>query len=151
MNGTQTALAIGLCVLACISTCILVWHMAWKDGYDAGREYESSRQYWKLIRARREQDRPKPVFDGSDGHPPWYAKVSARKIPGTQSSLLTITPPTLSTVPMTLLTLPGGYIPAAPPKRATDTGELRALTAATDHYLAGMHADGEAYRQEMTS
>lgn len=133
MNGTWTAIAISTCVLACSLTCVWIWYMAWKDGWDAGRDYESSRQYWGMLRERREAERRPVTYGGADGRPPWYVTVSETRrsvsVPG-----------------MSLMTLTGAA--PAPPRRSTDTGELRALTHATDHFVARVEAEGAAWREQ---
>lgn len=105
-----------------VAACVLMWHLAYTDGYNDGRDYEKQR----AIRARESAERSRGRRSPSPAAAPWYQQVPARPQPSRISGAGTVT------------------MPAA----LTDTGELRALT---DDFIEGMTAKAEADRREVLS
>lgn len=137
MNGTWTAIAIGTCILACIAMCIILYKLGYTDGWDARGDHEHDRQARRQLASTRAAGgiRAK-TGPAMNGHPPWDATFSVARsrtaliLPGIPAAALTATAPLAH-------------------RRASDTGEIRMLTAATDLYVTRLQADGDAYRQEM--
>ncbi len=130
MSGTWVAVTVLACICACMGMCILYGQMRYHDGYHDGRQAEKDR---RARRARRELRETRPAAGiraktGTPGAPPWYVTVEARRT--------TVAMPGISMARMT------------PPRRATDTGELRALAAGTDLFINRITADGDAWRKQ---
>lgn len=154
--GDWALLGTVLTVLVVIAGYWLCWHLAYKDGWDDGRDYEQERQYMKSIRARSAAERSRERRGSSLPAAPWYTQAPKHAVSRPRRVVTTaddiapvIVPHGATTVPW--FPQPGrtsGPGTVTMPKLAlTSTGEMRALT---DDFIEGMAAREEAYRQELT-
>lgn len=114
--------------------CYFGGHMAYKDGWEAGRQYEQGRQNERRLRdaarIRAARTVPRPA-------PPWYTVVTASRV-----TYGGISGP--STIP-----IPHRHAPSRP-VTLTRTGEFRsAAIAGTDLYIDQMRASEENYRHTL--
>ncbi len=144
---TWTGLSLSVMVITALY--VITWKLAYKDGWDAGREYEAARGYWKQIRANRAADRRRPR---ELSPAPWPATAPPRP-----ARVVTTAG---DRAPVTVVPVGPARIPLAPqPSRisgagtvalaaVTSTGEMRRLT---DEFIAELAAQGERDRRELTS
>lgn len=148
-------LGLGLTVAAVAALFILVWHLAYKDGYNDGRDYEKQRAYLRALRAEKSADRARARQSSSPAAAPWYQPVPPR--PRTSRVVTTAG----DIAPVTVVPVGPAVIPLRPqPSRIsgagtvplsalTTTGEMRAAT--TEFIAKRIVAQSERDRQEITS
>lgn len=150
-----TALGFGLLVLVTVAGWWLCWKLAYKDGWDDGRDYQKERAYLRAIRAEDEGAERSRVRRGSSlpaAPIPWYSEVH----PGPKPRVVT----TADDLAPVIIPRGATIIPWQPqPGRTSGTGTVAmpALTATgemravTDAFIELIEAREAEYRAGMTS
>lgn len=128
------ALLVTVAVVATL-VCWLFAHFCYKDGWEAGRQYERNRASERRIRDRER------LAAAPRRTEPWIMMTAPKHLDQRAS----LSP---AAVPVPRLTAS----PRASTVLLTSTGEHRAVLAAgTDMYIDQMRAEEDAYRRELTA
>jgi hypothetical protein len=115
-------------VIACAGCCLVMWKLAYADGYHAGKAAEQSRQAERRLRDAARARAARETLPRSPVREPWYVVIEKRTM---------------------RIPVPPG--PARYGSLITDTGEFRAVAkAGTDLYIEDMQREGNAYRAKIT-
>lgn len=133
--------------------CVGAWHLSGKDHWEAGREYERERGYWKQIRENRAAARAQ----ARELHPSagWYQPVPPRPqrrrvvMTSGQRAPVTVVPVGPAVIPLRPQPSRISGAGTVPLSALTTTGEMRAAT--TEFIAERIVARSERDRQEITS
>lgn len=132
--GDWAFVLIVVVVAVCAVVCGIAWKVAYDDGWDDGRRAEKNRLNMWRIRERREARETRQLDEWDQ----WAAQL--REDDGERLA---------ETGELARL-----EVPRAPRTSliGADTGTFRAIVAAdTDAYISRMHAEEEAYREDLAS
>jgi len=139
----------GAVITAAFTALYVMWRTGYRDGFEAGRQAERNQRNTAAIQANRapaqwaqweaELRMTQPIAHGSRNAIQAAGQPDGRAVRPAGAHAVTRPRNTSTTLIGSGITVPTG------------TGEMRALQAQTDEYIARMSAEEDAYRRGMRS